>query len=55
MKVAEVLDHFQQALSLFLESGSRSLANAAARKIFLKMASIEKACQKHGVNATEFL
>jgi hybrid cluster-associated redox disulfide protein len=55
MKVAEVLDHFPQALSLFLESGFQSLANPAARQTFAKVVSIEKACEKHGVNATEFI
>jgi len=55
MKVAEVLDHFPQALSLFLESGFQSLANPAARQTFAKVVSIEKACEKHGVNTTEFL
>jgi hypothetical protein len=55
MKVAEVLDNFPQALSLFLESGFQSLANSAARKTFAKVLSIEKACEKHGVNKTEIL
>jgi hypothetical protein len=55
MKVAGVLDHFPQALSLFLESGFQSLANPAARQTFAKVVSIEKACEKHGVNAAEFL
>jgi hypothetical protein len=55
MKVAVVLDHFPIALSLFLESGFQSLANPAARQTFAKVVSIEKACEKHGVNTTEFL
>ena len=55
MKVAEVLDHFPQALSLFLESGFQSLANPAARQTFAKVVSIEKACEKHGVNTAEFI
>ncbi|MBC8282996.1 MAG: DUF1858 domain-containing protein [Nitrospinae bacterium] len=55
MKVAHVLDHFPQALSIFLESGFQSLANPAARQTFAKVVSIEKACEKHGVDATEFL
>ena len=55
MKVAEVLDHFPQALSLFLESGFQSLANPAARQTFAKVVSIEKACEKHRVNTTEFI
>jgi hypothetical protein len=55
MKVAEVLDHFPQALSLFLESGFQFLANSPARKTFAKVVSIEKACEKHGVNMTKFL
>jgi hypothetical protein len=55
MKVAEVLDHFPQALSIFLESGFQSLANSAARKTFAKVVSIEKACEKHGENTTDFL
>jgi hypothetical protein len=32
-----------------------SLANSAAKKTFAKVVSIEKACEKHGVNTTEFL
>lgn len=55
MKVAEVLDHFPQALSLFLEAGFQSLANPAARQTFAKVVSIEKACEKHKVNSTEFI
>ncbi len=55
MKVADVLDHFPQALALFLESGFKSLANPAARQTFAKVVSIEKACDKHGVSTTAFL
>jgi len=55
MKVAEALDHFPQALPLFLESGFQSLANPVARQTFAKVVSIEKACEKHGVNTPEFL
>ena len=55
MKVAEVLDYFPQALSLFLESGFQSLANPADRQTFAKVVSIEKACEKHGVNTPEFI
>jgi hypothetical protein len=55
MKVAVVLDYFPQALPLFLESGFQSLANPAARQTFAKVVSIEKACEKHGVNTTEFI
>ena len=55
MKVADVLDHFPQALSIFLETGFQSLANPAARQTFAKVVSIEKACDKHGVDTTAFL
>ncbi len=55
MKVGDVLDHFPQALAIFLESGFQSLANPAARQTFAKVVSIEKACNKHGIDATGFL
>ena len=54
LKVADVLDHFPQALSIFLESGFQSLANPAARQTFAKVVSIEKACGKHGVDTVVF-
>ena len=55
MKVAEVLDYFLQALSLFLESGFQSLVNPAARQTFAKVVKVEKTCEKHGVNTPEFI
>jgi len=55
MKVAAVLDQFPQTMPVFMQSGFTSLANPAARKTFAKVVSIEKACEKHGVNSSEFL
>jgi len=55
MKVAEVLDRFPGALPVFLQSGFAALANPAARKTFAKVISIDKACQKHGVDTAQFL
>jgi len=55
MKVADVLDHFPKALSIFLETGFQSLANPAARQTFAKVVSIEKACDKHSVDVAAFL
>ena len=42
-------------MPVFLESGFSSLANATARKTFAKVVSIEKACEKHGVDSADFL
>ncbi|NIT84940.1 MAG: DUF1858 domain-containing protein, partial [Nitrospinaceae bacterium] len=55
MKVSAVLDRFPQAMPVFLQSGFSALTNPAARRTFAKVVSIEKACQKHGVNVEEFL
>lgn len=55
MKVAEVLDKFPEAMPIFLQSGFASLANPIARKTLAKVVSIDKACQKHGVDTQEFL
>ena len=55
LKVADVLDHFPQALSVFLESGFQSLENPAARNTFAKVVTIEKACGKHNVDLDAFL
>ena len=55
MKVGDVLNEFPQSMPVFLESGFTSLANPAARKTFAKYVSIEKACEKHDVDMTEFL
>ena len=55
MKVATVLDQFPQVLPVFMQSGFTSLANPAARKTFAKVVSIDKACEKHEVDAAEFL
>jgi hypothetical protein len=55
MKVGPVIDQFPQALPIFIESGFQSLANPTARQTFAKVVSIEKACEKHNVSATEFL
>ncbi len=55
MKVGETLDKFPNALPAFLESGFSSLANPVARKTFAKVVTIDKACEKHGVDAKEFL
>lgn len=55
MKVGDVLDMFPSALPVFLESGFTTLANPIARKTFANIVSIGKACEKHGVDATEFL
>ncbi|HIJ51035.1 MAG TPA: DUF1858 domain-containing protein [Nitrospinae bacterium] len=38
-----------------MESGFQSLANPADRQTFAKVVSIEKACEKHGVNTPEFI
>ena len=55
MKVGVVLDKFPKSMPVFLESGFTSLANPVARSTFAKYVSIEKACEKHGVDMTEFL
>lgn len=55
MKVAEVLDHFPNTLPLFLQSGFTSLANPAARQTFAKVVTLDKACQKHGVETGPFI
>lgn len=55
MKVGDVLDMFPSALSVFLDNGFTTLANPLARRAFANLVSIGKACEKHGVDATEFL
>ncbi len=55
MKVGEALDKFPNALPVFLASGFDSLANPVARKTFAKVVTIDKACEKHGVDAQEFV
>jgi hypothetical protein len=55
MKVGVALDKFPQSIAVFLESGFTSLANPVARGTFAKYVSIEKACEKHDVDMTEFL
>lgn len=55
MKVGTVLDQFPASLTIFIESGFQTLANPTARQTFAKVVSIDKACEKHGVSALEFL
>ncbi len=55
MKVSEVLQHFPQSMPLFLQAGFTALKNPAARQTFAKVVSVEKACEKHGVDAEQFL
>ncbi|MFQ5451436.1 MAG: DUF1858 domain-containing protein [Nitrospinaceae bacterium] len=55
MKVGAVLDQFPQSLPVFLASGFTSLANPVARGTFAKVVTIDKACEKHRVDAEEFL
>lgn len=55
MKVGYVLDKFPAAMPVFLASGFSALANPVALKTFAKLISIEKACDKHNVSASEFL
>jgi len=55
MKVGPVIDQFPQALEIFIESGFQALANPTARQTFAKVISIDKACEKHGVDSAEFL
>jgi len=55
MKVATVLDAFPQALQIFLKDGFTTLANPAARQTFARVISIEKACEKHGVESVAFI
>jgi hypothetical protein len=55
MKVATVLDAFPQALEIFLKNGFTTLANPAARNTFARVVSIEKACEKHGVECQAFI
>jgi hypothetical protein len=55
MKVATVLDAFPQALQIFLKDGFTTLANPAARQTFARIISIEKACEKHGVESVAFI
>ena len=55
MKVGTVLNQFPEAVPVFLQSSFSALANPAARKTFAKFISIEKACEKHGVDLGEFL
>ncbi len=55
MKVSTVLEHFPQSMPVFLQSGFKALANPVARQSFAKVVTIEKACEKHGVDADEFI
>ena len=55
MKVSEVLTHFPQSMPLFLKAGFTALNNPAARQTFARMVSVAKACEKHGVDAAEFV
>lgn len=55
MKVAEVLDHFPNTMPVFLQSGFTALTNPAARQTFAKMVSVDKACEKHGVETGPFI
>jgi len=55
MKVGVVLEKFPKSMPVFLDSGFTSLANPVARETFAKYVSIEKACEKHDVDMTEFL
>ena len=55
MKVGEVLDRFPAALQVFLNAGFHSLSNPMARKTFASVITIQKACEKHGVDVGDFL
>lgn len=55
MKVGDVLDMFPASMPVFLEKGFSALANPAARATFAKVVTVEKACQKHGVDVEDFL
>ena len=55
MKVGAVLDQFPQAMPIFMQSGFTALANPAARSTFAKVVTIDKACEKHDVDASEFI
>ncbi len=55
MKVSEVLEHFPQSMPLFLKAGFTALNNPAARQTFAKVVTVAKACEKHGVDAGEFV
>ncbi len=55
MKVGDILDKFPHTLQLFIASGFSTLNNPVARKTFAQIVSLEKACDKHGVNLNEFM
>ena len=55
MKVGTVIDQFPKALDVFLASGFQALANPTARQTFAKVITLDKACEKHGVDVGEFL
>ena len=55
MKVGTVIDHFPKSVDVFLASGFQTLANPAARQAFAKVITIDKACEKHGVDVGELL
>ncbi len=55
MKVGDALDHFPQALEVFLQNGFDTLANPVARNTFAKVITIGAACEKHGVDVAEFM
>jgi len=55
MKVGDVLDQFPAALQIFIDAGFQTLTNPAARKTFAGIITIQKACEKHGVDVGGFL
>ncbi|PIQ97967.1 MAG: hypothetical protein COV67_01500 [Nitrospinae bacterium CG11_big_fil_rev_8_21_14_0_20_56_8] len=55
MKVGEVLNRFPQLMPVFIEQGFTALANPAARSTLAKFVTLEKACEKHGVDCPSFV
>jgi phage shock protein PspC (stress-responsive transcriptional regulator) len=55
MKVAEILSRFPQATQIFIDEGFSALANPVARQTFAKVVTLEKACEKHGIDTEAFL
>ncbi len=54
-KVSEVLDQYPDLLSQFVEAGFNALENPVARKTLAGAITVEKACEKHGVEVSEFV
>jgi hypothetical protein len=54
-KVADVIDHYPETRSVFLQFGFTLIDNPIARQVFARSISIEQACRLKHVDSVEFL